>query len=89
MNAPRRSARQASLEALFAWIDDFKKRSEDFDDATPAWVWERTLGALALRTVLPEDDLNPEFRVGATKNFRRMVRELKEWDTKARATFQG
>jgi len=80
MTSPGNKAQQASLEALFAWIDDFKKRSEHFDDATPVWVWERTLGALALRTVLPEDGLNPEFRVGATKKFRRMIRELHEWD---------
>jgi hypothetical protein len=89
MTVPGRSSKQQSLEALFAWIDDFKNRSEHFDDATPAWVWERTLGALALRTVLPEDGLNPEFRVNATKSIRRMIRELEEWDTKARAAFKG
>lgn len=83
MTTPRHSARQASLEELFVWIDDFKTRSEHFDDATPAWVWEHALGALTLRTVLPEASPNPGFRKEASKNFRRMIRELQDWDTRA------
>lgn len=71
------------LAELFAWVDDFRARSEHFDDATPARVWDLLLRALALRTVLHGDTASPEFRNLATPNLRRFVRELKEWDSNA------
>lgn len=74
-----------SLAELFVWIDDFHARSEHFDDATPARVWDLLLRALGLKTVLHGDTANPEFWKLATPNLRRFVRELKEWEAKAKA----
>ena len=75
----------STLAELFAWIDDFHARSEHFDDATPARVWDLLLRALGLRTVLAEEGANPGFREQATKNLRCFIHELMEWDAKAQA----
>lgn len=74
-----------TLAELFAWIDDFHARSEHFGDATPAKVWDLLLRALGLRTVLAGKGVNPGFREEATKNLRRFIQELMEWDAKAQA----
>ena len=75
----------ATLAELLAWLDDFQKRSEHFDDATPEKVWELALPALALKTALGGSTASPEFRENATTNLRRFVRELQELDSAARA----
>jgi hypothetical protein len=64
---------------------DFHARSENFNDATPTMVWDLLLRALGLRTVLAEEGANPGFREEATKNLRRFIQELMEWDAKVRA----
>lgn len=75
----------STLAELFAWIEDFHARSEHFDHATPTMVWDLLLRALGLRTVLAEEGANPGFREEATKNLRRFIQELMEWDAKVRA----
>ena len=78
---PSPQASKATLAELFAWLDDFHKRCDDFDEATtPLRVYDLTLRALGLKSVLREDTCSAEFRKGGTANFRRFVRELKEWD---------
>ena len=74
-----------SLVELFAWIDDFHARSEHFDEATPAMVWDLLLRALGLKTVLHGDPASPEFRKLAIPNLRRFVRDLKDWESRAKA----
>lgn len=85
MTARKPTQSSLSLAELFAWIDDFHARSEHFDDATPSRVWDLLLRALGLKTVLHGDTASPEFRKLATPNLRRFVRELKEWEAKAKA----
>ena len=85
MTARKQTKSLPTLAELFAWIDDFHARSEHFDDATPARVWDLLLRALGLRTVLAEEGVNPGFREEATKNLRRFIQELMEWDAKAQA----
>lgn len=76
---------KATLAELFVWLDDFHKRSDDFDEAaTPLRVWDLTLRALGLKSALSGNTASPEFRKVATVNFRRFVRELKAWDSEAR-----
>ena len=83
---PRKPAKSSpSLAELFDWIDDFHARSEHFDDATPPKVWDLLLRALGLKTVLHGDTSNPEFRKLAIPNLRRFVRDLKDWESKAKA----
>ena len=83
MTARKQPESEPTLAELFAWIDDFHARSEHFDDATPARVWDLLLRALGLRTVLAGKGVNPGFREEATKNLRRFIQELMEWDAKA------
>ncbi len=83
MPARKQTKALPTLRELSAWIDDFHARSEHFDDARPAKVWDLLLRALGLRTVLHGDTASPEFRELATPNLRRFVRELKEWDAKS------
>ena len=85
MKAPKQRCPQdcePTLAELFAWLDDFKERSEHFDDATPAGVWDLALRALARKTALAGSTASAVFRTDATTNLRRFVRELKEWDSK-------
>ena len=84
---PSSQASKATLAELFAWLGDFHKRSDDFDEvATPLRVWNLTLRALGLKSALSGNTASAEFRKGATANFRRYVRELKTWDSATRTT---
>ena len=83
MTARKQTKALPTLAELFAWVDDFHARSEHFDDATPAGVWDLLLRAHGLRTVLHGDTASSEFRKLAAPNLRRFVRELKEWDAKS------
>ena len=84
MTARKQPKPEPALTELFAWVDDFKERSEHFDDATPAKVWDLILRMLALKFALEGSTASPEFREGATKNFRRFIRELQAWDSATR-----
>ena len=82
---PSPQASKETLAELFAWLDDFHKRADDFDEAaTPLRVYDLTLRALGLKSVLIGDACSAEFRKGATANFRRFVRELRAWDSATR-----
>ena len=88
MPARKQTKALPTLAELFAWVDDFHARSEHFDDATPARVWDLLLRAHGLRTVLHGDTASSEFRKLATPNLRRFVRELKEWDANAQTVMK-
>jgi hypothetical protein len=77
------TAHSQDLAEALAWLDAFKKRSEHFDDAAPASVWETMLRALALKTALEGDTASSEFRCTAATNLSCLVGELKEWDAVA------